>query len=162
LWTLGANPDDPTLDIKPLQGQPYYRLRVGDWRIIYDREDEVKIIAIEKIKPRGGGIQMSLQIIKSIDGKDEYVLLPINIYNALRDQIKERMKKIKSKANYVAFDPADYVDNPIALARIKFGITQEELAERMNVTQAYISKIETQDKVTAKMLQKVKSALEKK
>ena len=103
---------------------------------------------------------MSLQIIKSVDGKDEYVLLPINIYNALRNQIKERMEKTKSKGDYVAFDPANYVDNPIALARIKAGITQEELASRMKVTQAYISKIETQDKVTAKMLQKVKKAIE--
>lgn len=51
---LGENPDNPTLDIKPLQGEPYYRLRVGQWRIIFDRDDEVKIIAIEKIKPRGG------------------------------------------------------------------------------------------------------------
>jgi mRNA interferase RelE/StbE len=51
---LGENPDNPILDIKPLQGEPYYRLRVGQWRIIFDRDDEVKIIAIEKIKPRGG------------------------------------------------------------------------------------------------------------
>jgi DNA-binding XRE family transcriptional regulator len=101
---------------------------------------------------------MSLQIIKSIDGKDEYVLLPINIYNALRDQIKEKL----GKNDYVAFDPADYVDNPIALARIRSGITQEELAKRMKVTQAYISKIEFQDKVTPKLLHKVKTALEKK
>lgn len=51
---LGANPDDPALDIKPLKGEPYYRLRVGDWRVIYDRDDTIKIIAVEKIKPRGG------------------------------------------------------------------------------------------------------------
>jgi len=51
---LGESPDDPSLDIKPLQGQPYYRLRIGQWRVIFDRDDEVKIIAIEKIKPRGG------------------------------------------------------------------------------------------------------------
>ncbi|MDR3490830.1 MAG: type II toxin-antitoxin system RelE/ParE family toxin [Gammaproteobacteria bacterium] len=51
---LGENPDNPELDIKPLQGQLYYRLRVGDWRIIFDRDDDVKIIAIEKVKPRGG------------------------------------------------------------------------------------------------------------
>ena len=51
---LGENPDNPNLDIKPLQGQSYYRLRVGDWRVIFDRDDEVKIIAIEKVKPRGG------------------------------------------------------------------------------------------------------------
>lgn len=51
---LGENPDNPMLDIKPLQGEPYYRLRVGQWRIIFDRDDKVKIIAIEKVKPRGG------------------------------------------------------------------------------------------------------------
>ncbi len=51
---LGKDPDDPLLDVKPLKGQPYYRLRVGDWRIIFDKDDEVKIIAIEKVKPRGG------------------------------------------------------------------------------------------------------------
>lgn len=51
---LGQNPNDPTLDIKKLQGEePYYRLRVGSWRIIYDRRDSVRIIMIEKIKPRG-------------------------------------------------------------------------------------------------------------
>ncbi|OGT37890.1 MAG: transcriptional regulator [Gammaproteobacteria bacterium RIFCSPHIGHO2_12_FULL_38_14] len=105
---------------------------------------------------------MNLQVIKSVDGKDEYVLLPSGIYNALREEINRRMQKNKSKTDYVPFDPADYIDNPIALARIKAGITQEELAKRMNMTQAYISKIEAQDKVTAKMLQKVKSALEKK
>ena len=51
---LGKNPDSPNLDIKSLQDQPYYRLRVGNWRVIFDRDDDVKIIAIEKIKSRGG------------------------------------------------------------------------------------------------------------
>ncbi len=50
---LGKNPNDQTLDIKSLQGEPYYRLRVGQWRVIFDRDDDIKIIAIEKIKPRG-------------------------------------------------------------------------------------------------------------
>lgn len=50
---LGQNPDDPALDIKLLTGVPMYRLRVGDWRIIYDRKDAVRIIAVERIKPRG-------------------------------------------------------------------------------------------------------------
>lgn len=30
IMTLGINPDDAQLDIKRLQGLPYYRLRVGD------------------------------------------------------------------------------------------------------------------------------------
>lgn len=50
---LGENPNDMTLDIKKLQGQPFFRLRVGDWRIIFNRKDTIKVIAIEKIKPRG-------------------------------------------------------------------------------------------------------------
>lgn len=51
---LGKNPDNESLDIKKLQGEPYFRLRVGQWRIIFDRDNVLKIISIEKIKPRGG------------------------------------------------------------------------------------------------------------
>lgn len=51
---LGENPDDVSLDIKKLQGEPFFRLRVGQWRVIFDRNNEVKIISIEKVKPRGG------------------------------------------------------------------------------------------------------------
>lgn len=104
---------------------------------------------------------MNLQIIKSVKGQDEYVLMPITLYHSLRDEILKRMKGIEMKADYVAFDPADYVDNPIALARINAGMTQKELSKRMKVSQAYVSKIEAQDHVTAKLLQKVKKALEK-
>lgn len=53
IMILGRNPDDSSLDIKPLEGQSYYRLRVGNWRVIFERENDLKIISIEKIKPRG-------------------------------------------------------------------------------------------------------------
>lgn len=53
VFLLGENPDNPELDIKALEGEPLYRLRVGDWRVIFGRNDAVKVIAIEKIKPRG-------------------------------------------------------------------------------------------------------------
>lgn len=104
---------------------------------------------------------MNLQIIKSMDGKVEYVLLPIATYNALRPEILKQLKHSQDHNNYEAFDPADYIDNPVALARINAGITQEELAKLMHVTQAYISKMENQDKITPKMLAKVKAALAK-
>ena len=42
--------------------------------------------------------------------------------------------------DYVPFVLEDYVDNPVALARIKAKITQAELARRMDVSQAYVSK----------------------
>jgi mRNA interferase RelE/StbE len=41
------------LDIKKRIGQPLYRMRIGDWRVIFDMQDEIKVIAIEKIDSRG-------------------------------------------------------------------------------------------------------------
>ncbi len=104
---------------------------------------------------------MNLQVIKSIEGKAEYILLPMGVYKVLREKIDHALKK-KYNNDYVPFNLGDYVDNPIAFARIDAGITQEELAKRMKVTQAYISKLENQGKVSAKVLKKVKIALETK
>lgn len=50
---LGHNPDNPELDVKKLEGQAGWRLRVGGWRVIYEWQDEVRIIAVEKIGVRG-------------------------------------------------------------------------------------------------------------
>lgn len=50
---LSYDPDDFKLDIKKLVGTSYWRLRVGNWRILYEREDCLKIIKIDCIKPRG-------------------------------------------------------------------------------------------------------------
>ena len=52
------------------------------------------------------------------------------------------------------------MDNPVALARIKARMTQDQLARRLGVSQAYISKLEKQTKVTAKVLAKVQTTLE--
>lgn len=73
---------------------------------------------------------------------------------------KEKCERGSTSEDYVAFDLTDYVDNPVALARINAGITQETLAEHMKVTQAYISKLEAQSQVTAKVLKKVNTAIE--
>lgn len=102
---------------------------------------------------------MNLQTIKSLDGKVEYVLLPVAAYKALRHQITEQLRHTQENEDYEVFDPADYVDNPVALARIQAGLTQEELAKLMAVTQAYISKIENQENVSVKLLHKVHEAL---
>jgi mRNA interferase RelE/StbE len=48
---LAADPASTELDIKALQGRDGYRLRVGDWRILYSQDGV--ILAIEKIAPRG-------------------------------------------------------------------------------------------------------------
>ncbi len=106
---------------------------------------------------------LNLQIIKSISGKPEFVLIPVAVYNALRDQIEDELAGFEAAADksgdYVPFALADYMDSPVALARIKANVTQKELAKRLGVTQAYISKVEHQAKVTPKLLAKVKAAL---
>ncbi len=41
------------LDIKPLLGQPYHRLRVGKWRLIMDINNDEKFIFIRSLDTRG-------------------------------------------------------------------------------------------------------------
>jgi len=109
---------------------------------------------------------MNLQKIKSANGKDEYVLLPIAVYEALKDQIRVKLAhpKVKVAANdeYAPFVLEDYIDNPVALARMRAHLTQKQLAERMGVTQAYISKVERQDKVTPMLLERAIKAIRRK
>lgn len=50
---LSCDPESKILDVKKLIGEEGWRLRVGNWRIIYDKDDMVKIIKIERIKSRG-------------------------------------------------------------------------------------------------------------
>ena len=101
---------------------------------------------------------MNIQVINSVKGQPEYVLLPIKIYQELHEQIEA---KLNENSEYVPFLLEDYVDNPVALARMKANVTQEALAKVMGVSQAYISKLETQGRVTAKPMQKVEAALQK-
>lgn len=53
LHELTRNPDNPELDTKPLAGQTGFRLRVGQFRIVYARHDDQLIIEIVKVRPRG-------------------------------------------------------------------------------------------------------------
>ena len=52
IHSLAENPYDNTLDIKKLTDEPGSRLRVGDWRVIYSKEDALKIISITRVKHR--------------------------------------------------------------------------------------------------------------
>ena len=104
-----------------------------------------------------------IQVIQSLNGEPEYVLLPYEIYQTLRGELDRKLsaRKPRQASDYVPFRVQDYVDNPVALARIKARISQSELARRLDVSQAYISKIERQEKVTAKLLARVSKALRK-
>lgn len=42
-----------TGDVKRLQGSHEFRLRVGDWRVRFEREDRMITIVIVRVLPRG-------------------------------------------------------------------------------------------------------------
>ena len=44
-------------NVKQLVGQPGYRLRVGDWRVIYEVEQGRLLVRVLRIAPRGGAYE---------------------------------------------------------------------------------------------------------
>jgi len=53
LHELAANPDNPDLDIEILKGRKGFRLRVGQYRVIYTRQDAPLILEVVKVRARG-------------------------------------------------------------------------------------------------------------
>lgn len=45
--------NDPSLDVLKLSGQETWRLRVGDWRILFERDDAIRVISVLRVLPRG-------------------------------------------------------------------------------------------------------------
>jgi mRNA interferase RelE/StbE len=54
---LAQDPYAPNNNVKKLVGRPGYRLRVGDWRVIYDLDNGLRILSVERIAPRGGAYE---------------------------------------------------------------------------------------------------------
>ena len=50
---LAADPYARHPTVTRLQGRPGFRLRVGDWRVIYELEDDRLVIVVLRIAPRG-------------------------------------------------------------------------------------------------------------
>lgn len=50
---LAESPDRRDLDVSPLRGHPGFRLRVGEMRIIFERDDDARVIDVLRIAPRG-------------------------------------------------------------------------------------------------------------
>ncbi|MCY3853613.1 MAG: type II toxin-antitoxin system RelE/ParE family toxin [Gammaproteobacteria bacterium] len=53
LEKLAKEPDQRDIDVARLRGRPGFRLRVGGWRVIYERDDKAREIRILRIGPRG-------------------------------------------------------------------------------------------------------------
>ena len=53
LGIIATNPYADHPNAKKLQGREGYRLRVGDWRVIYEIENDQLVILVLKVAPRG-------------------------------------------------------------------------------------------------------------
>lgn len=51
---VAANPYAPNHNLTKLQGREGYRLRVGDWRVIYELQDDRLVMLVLEVGPRGG------------------------------------------------------------------------------------------------------------
>lgn len=54
IFILGNNPDNPSLDIKSLTNDPEarLRLRVGNYRVKFNRDDQIRIVEIVRVGHR--------------------------------------------------------------------------------------------------------------
>lgn len=50
---LAADPHAANANVKKLVGDPAFRLRVGDWRVIYELQDRRLVIEVLRVAPRG-------------------------------------------------------------------------------------------------------------
>ena len=54
---LATDPDSLANQAKKLTDDPGYRLRIGDWRVVYTVYDDTVTIHVIRIAPRGGVYQ---------------------------------------------------------------------------------------------------------
>lgn len=45
--------DDRSLDVRRLTASEHFRLRVGDWRVIFDYDPQTETILVRHVLPRG-------------------------------------------------------------------------------------------------------------
>ena len=50
---LARDPDRRDIDVASLRGRPGFRLRLGGWRVIFERHEEAREIDVLRIGPRG-------------------------------------------------------------------------------------------------------------
>lgn len=53
LEAVAANPYAENPNARKVQGREGYRLRVGDWRVLYEIQNDQLVILVLKVAPRG-------------------------------------------------------------------------------------------------------------
>ena len=90
---------------------------------------------------------MEYQTIKE-NGKVKFVVLPVDLFETILDRIEDEsdlrdIREAKAEPLYDQNEAEDYIFmNPVKRERLERGWTQEELAHRIGVKQATVSKWE--------------------
>ena len=98
---------------------------------------------------------MEYQTIKE-DGKVKFVVLPIESFQALLDQLEDKsdlqaIREANSEPLYDQEEAESYIFmNPVKRERLERGWTQQELARRLGVKQATVAKWERQGAIYRK------------
>jgi mRNA-degrading endonuclease RelE of RelBE toxin-antitoxin system/DNA-binding XRE family transcriptional regulator len=146
--------DDPTAlrrNVKPLRGRPGYRLRVGDWRVIFEIDVQERRLIVLDIGPRGDILTDEPLVLKH-DGKPAYVVVRYDLWRDLLAQVEETDEvraydRAKARADQEAV-PIAIADallagqNPIRVWREYRGLTQEQLANAAAIRRAYVAQLE--------------------
>ncbi len=156
LQQLAIDPYAPNPNAKKLQNRSAYRLRIGDWRVIYEIQNDELIILVENSATRRGlSMNASVQVIER-DGKPEWAVLPYDVflrlaeeaemlqdiqdYDVVKSAIEQGTEElIPSAVTFALLDG----ENPIKAWREYRGLTQQQLAGMVGISTPYLSQIET-------------------
>jgi len=151
--------DDPASqvnNVKKLQGREAFRLRVGDWRVLFDENDIV--IDVIRIGARGDVYRsdtMNTAVsFKTPNGEDMIVLSKSDYETLLeRAELVDDVAAVDAYGRKLAAGeeeaiPEEFADrlidgeNPVRVYRELRGLSAKELAERTGISAAFLSEIE--------------------
>lgn len=147
---LCANPHAANNNVTQLKGSADFRLRVGDWRVVYTIEDDRLVIVISA-SGREDQLMTKLQIIEQ-DGKPAFAVLPIDEWRRIErlledasDQAAIDRWRESGEETFPAAVVYALVDgqNPVRVHREHRGLTQRALADAVGIAVPYLSQIET-------------------
>lgn len=149
-------------NVKALVGRPGYRLRVGDWRVIFVIDAGRVLVRVLQIGSRGGVsrgyLQMSdivaieqIRVIEE-DGKPAFYVLPASLWGRVRDAVEDaqdvaaydRAKAEDDGARFPSAVVYAIVEGatPLRAWRELRGMTLQALADAAGVSKPYVSQIE--------------------
>ena len=141
-------------NVTRLKGRTGSRLRVGDWRVIFDEHGAV--LEILDVGPRGGVYDKEATLghaLLKTPGGEDLVVLPRADYDRLVADAEMLAAVVAYDAatsavadgreEFVLVDAALAGENPVRAWRRYRGLTIARLAEKAGVSAAYLSQIET-------------------